>query len=251
MKFLFVLLFINVITCNLIFAKKADTIPKFHKLQINANGSLNITPLDRVYLLNNQIGYSFTKDRVELNSNAKWIYGFNNSGLVNNDFTGTLDGNFFHDTEKRFNSWILGSFVSSYSLRIISEYQGGAGVAYLFFDDKKNKTFNLKISNGLIIEESHFYNPENIQSNYNILRNSLKVNFKLLMLNKRITMESATMWQPALNKANDYNFRTSATLNIPIWEFLSLQTRYEYNFITRTQRENTLLNYGITAKFNF
>jgi hypothetical protein len=59
------------------------------------------------------------------------------------------------------------------------------------------------------------------------------------------------MWQPALNHPNDFNFRTSATLNIPIWEFLSLQTRYEYNFITRTKRENTLLNYGIIAKFIF
>lgn len=251
MKFLTAFLFITLFANELMFAKKSDTIPKFNKLQINAGGSLNITPLDRVYLLNNQIAYSFTKDNIELNSNAKWIYGFNNAGLVNNDFNGGLDGNFFHDKEKRFNSWVLGSFISAYSLRILSEYQGGVGVAYLFFDGNKNKIFTLKISNGIILEESQFYNPEGVKSNYNILRNSLKVNFKLLLFRKRITLDSGTMWQPALNHPNDFNFRTSATLNIPIWEFLSLQTRYEYNFITRTKRENTLLNYGIIAKFIF
>lgn len=212
---------------------------------------MNITPADRVQLFNNQFVYGYSKDRLEFNSNAKWIYGSNLSGLTNNDFIGLMDGNYYHDGAKRFNTWILGSYTTSFSLNIINEYQAGAGMAYKVLDDKVNNVIGLKVSNGFIWEESNFLNPEGIRDNYAIVRNSLRVQLKLFALQKKVSFESTTYWQPALNKAGDYNLRTTNILNVPVWKFFSLQTRWEYNYIARTQKENTLFTYGISARFSF
>ncbi len=228
-----------------------DTVRRYHTLRMAANGSMNITPADRVQLFTNQLIYAYSRDRLEFNSNSKWIYGSNLAGLTNNDFIGLVDGNYFHDSEKRLNSWILGSYTSSFSLNIFNEYQAGAGVAYKVLDDRKNGFISLKLSNGFIWEESNFLNPEGVRDNYSIIRNSLRVQLKLFLLQRKISLESTTYWQPALNKAGDYNLRTANVLNIPVWQFFSLQTRWEYNYIARTEKENTLFNYGISARFTF
>lgn len=225
--------------------------PKYHKLKVASNGSLNITPTSRNTLLNNQVHYGYKKDALEFNINTKWIYGNNREKLTNNDFTGSLDGNFYYDKGKRLNSWVLGSFISSYSLNIFNEYQMGFGVAYSFFDGQKNKHIYLNVSDGFLWEKSNFLNKEGERDEYFTIRNSLRVQLKLIALQKKLLFESNTYWQPALNMPKDYNLRTVNVLNIPLWKFLSIQTKLEYNYITRTQKENTLLTYGIGTQFLF
>lgn len=222
-----------------------------HLLQIGATGTLNITATDRLVLFNNYVNYKAAIKAFEFNAQSKWIYGMKKSGLSNNDFQTTLDANYFHDKIRHINSWILANYNTSYALNIYNEYQMGFGFAWKILDTPKSKLVYLKVSDGFLYENSDFKNSEGNDDKYRTLRNTLRVQLNFNLFNNNIQLRTTTFYQPSMHLISDYNLNTTAILTIPIYKNIKLDTRFEYNFVARTQRENTFLSYGITYRTDF
>lgn len=235
---------------------------KPHKLDLSATGSLNKTADDLINIYNTNVRYNYIIQNAEFNANAKWVYGSKSAGLSNNDVNVTLDGNLYHDHKKHFNSWVLGAFTSSYSLNIYSQFQAGVGLAYKFELLKKERTKNddkattyqdlitFRVSDGIIYEQSNILNKESVQEMYYILRNSLRLQLVANLWNNA-SLRGTYFWQPALHDIKDVNMTADVSLGIKLSNNIKFDTRFSYNYITRTAKENLIFTYGISTTFLF
>ncbi|MBX3239578.1 MAG: DUF481 domain-containing protein [Chitinophagaceae bacterium] len=218
-----------------------------HYLNVNFSGTLNRSPAAKTYLLNNGFKYSLNKKKTQLNFSNAWIYGQNSGKLTNNDYNGALDFNIFRDNKARLNYWGLAGFTSSYSLKILNQLQTGVGAAYKVVD--KDYAM-LRISDGILYENNSILLSDSTKQHYNTFRNSLRIQLRLYY-KKIISFESTGFWQPSLEYKNDYIVNTQLALNIKLLQWLSLSTRYNYNRISRTDRENMLFTYGVLVEHYF
>lgn len=225
-----------------------------HLIKFSNAGNINLANEKKTYLLVNNLSYVYNHQKTEFETNHSWIYSMESTNLKNNDYTGNVFGNYFLDTNKRWNAWILGGFKSLYSLNIMNEIQAGLGIAYKLLDDEKNGFLYFRVSNGLIYEYSEFKDNEAQKMNYAYLRNSLRIQSSLSLFKSnddkgnaihRIKLIGNYMWQPAINKANDYNLIINAGLLFALNKYLSLETKYTYNYVSRTAKESALFSYGI------
>ncbi|WP_300601301.1 DUF481 domain-containing protein [Niabella sp.] len=212
-----------------------------HYLNAGLSGTLNQSSGNKNYLLNNALKYRFYKQKSELNANAAWIYGQNNDGLTNNDLTTALDFNIYRDTASRLNYWGLAAYTSSYSLRINSQFQAGLGGAYKLVD---NGLWYLRMSDGILFEQSKIAPTDSTLERYHTFRNSLRLQLRWYAY-RALSFESTSFWQPSLKNINDYIITCQLGLNLKLVKWLSLSTRLNYNRISRTQKENLLFTYGV------
>ncbi len=219
-----------------------------HQLGANLSGALNRSPVAKTYLLNNGFKYSLNKKKTQLNFNNVWVYGENSGNLTNNDYNAALDFNIFRDNKARLNYWGLAGYTTSYSLKIRNQLQTGLGAAYKLID--KEGVAMLRISDGILYEANSILVSDSIKENYSTFRNSLRVQLRLYY-KKIISFESTGFWQPSLEYKNDYIINTQVALNIKLLQWLSLSTRYNYNRINRTDKENMLFTYGIVIDHYF
>lgn len=228
------------------FAQFNDSV--HHQIGANLSGTMNRSPVAKTYLLNNGFKYSLNKKRTQLNFNNAWIYGENSGKLTNNDYNAALDFNIFRHNQARLNYWGLAGYTTSYSLKIGHQLQTGLGAAYKLID--KEGVAMLRISDGILYEANTILTPDNAKESYSTFRNSLRVQLRLYH-KKIISFESTAFWQPSLEYKNDYIVNTQLALNIKLLQWLSLSTRYNYNRISRTDRENMLFTYGIVIDHFF
>ncbi len=219
-----------------------------HQIGANLSGTLNRSPTAQTYLLNNGFRYSLNKKKTQLNFSNAWVYGENSGKLTNNDYNASLDFNIFRDNRSRLNYWGLAGYTTSYSLKIRNQLQTGLGAAYKLID--KEGVAMLRISDGILYEANSLLVNEDEKENYSTLRNSLRVQLRLYY-KKILTFESTGFWQPSLQHKNDYIVNTQLALNIKLLQWLSLSTRYNYNRISRTQKENMLFTYGVVIDHYF
>lgn len=212
-----------------------------HYLNAGLSGTLNQSSGSKNYLLNNALKYGFYKRRSGLNLNTGWIYGQNNDGLTNNDFTGALDFNIYRDTAARLNYWGLAAYTTSYSLKINNQFQAGAGAAYKFID---NRYLYLRVSDGFLFEQSDIAPTDSTRERYATVRNSLRLQLRWYPY-RILSFESTAFWQPSLKSGNDYIVTSQLGMNIKLVKGLSLSTRLNYNRVNRTQKENLLFTYGV------
>src|ERR1700740_1743703 len=118
-----------------------------------ATGTLNKTNTSHSYVLNNVVKFGIREKAISLNSYNSWAYGEQQKQLTNNDFNSTLDFNLYK-APPHFYYWGLATYLSSYSLKVNSQYQGGAGLAYNIIDRKKVR---LNISDGILYEQSDIF----------------------------------------------------------------------------------------------
>lgn len=181
-----------------------------------------------------------------LNAGAKWLYGANPQTLTNNDVNATLDANLYK-TFPHFYYWGLVNFTSSYSLHIHQQLQTGVGAAYRFIDQKN---MMLSVSDGILYEHSNVINEEGNDYKYETFRNSLRLQYRVShrdWLKYRFT----GFYQPSLQYGNDYIISVVSGFDIKLWKWLSANASFTYNKITRTNRENILITYGIVAEHFF
>lgn len=224
------------------------TIPAFcqfsdttaHLLQYTSTGSINQTNDSKAYLLNNALKYGLRKKSVSLNFSNNWIYGKQNRQLTNNDFSSNLDFNLYKSFPNFF-YWGLVNYNTSRSLKINNQLLAGAGIAYNLVD---NERAYLNISDGLLFDASDIISPEGFRDKYETLRNSLRLSFRFIIL-KDLSLTNTSFLQNALSNKDDYIIKTDANLNYQINKWLSFNTGYKYNQISRTQRKNSFLNYGL------
>lgn len=214
-----------------------------HLVNIASSGSFNSTADGITYLLNNAIRYGYKDDDFVFNGSAKWVYGNTPEKLTNNDFTSSLDFN-LNKTFPHFYYWGLLNFTTSYSLRINQQGQAGLGIAYRIIDQKN---MMLSISEGVLHEQSDLVKDDNPHAVYSTFRNSLRLQYRLL--HKNIVKASFIgYYQPSLEYAHDYIISTVTTVDVKVWKWLSLNATFTYNNISRTNRENVLITYGLIAE---
>ncbi len=212
-------------------------------VNVSSSGTFNRTTDGLTYLLNNGIKYSMRKKDLVMNSTSTWIYGNTPQKLTNNDFNTSLDFNLYK-TIPDFYYWGLVNFTSSYSLGIREQVQSGLGAAYRLID-KKEMMFS--ISNGILFERSNINQEDGSALSYQTFRNSLRLQYRM-KYKEIVTLNSVGFYQPSLNYGGDFIITANVSLGIKVWKWLSFTTALTYNNVSRTQRENTMLTYGLVAE---
>ena len=238
---------ILVITClsNVLSAQFSDSVTYYTGL--NATGTYNKTnDGGELYNFNNAARLSVRKKSVALNSNTKWVYGKQSDVLTNNDFSSALDFNLYK-TFPHFYYWGLANYTSSFSLKQNHQLQGGLGIAYNFIDQEKA---NINVSDGLIYEYSDVILNDSTHEIYSTWRNSLRVSFRW-DIRSRLFVNGVGYYQPSLNYGDDYIIRSDFALGIRLKKWLSLTTALSYNKVSKTQRENLLVTYGLVIEKYF
>ncbi|WP_276481135.1 DUF481 domain-containing protein [Paraflavitalea pollutisoli] len=214
-----------------------------YHIKYSTTGIINKTNDARSFVLNNVLGFQVSKERFTLNSTNAWIYGRQGNNLTNNDFTSALNVDYLKNKQKLY-YWGLLTFTSSYSLKIDHQFQAGAGLGYNFINTPKAE---LVVSDGLLYETSKLKLPAGTDFDHQTVRNSLRIKYKWL-LTDIIQLDGLHFWQPSLERIDDYILRSTNSLSIKLRKWLSLTTALTYNKLSLTQRENLLVNFGITAE---
>ncbi len=211
-----------------------------------AAGIVNKTAANSSYVLSNVLKAGVRKKAVALNNYTSYIYGWQPHKLVNNDVSSTLDVNLYK-TGRHFYYWGLGAYDHSYSLKIDSRLQAGAGVAYNFMD--KQDAF-LNVSNGILYETSKLRVNDSTTERDGTFRNSLRLRYGF-RVNNLLSVDATHLWQPSLSTASDYILKSNLNVSLKLSKWLNLTTAASYNKISRTRRENFLVTFGIAAEKYF
>lgn len=240
-----ILILITACLTKLLPAQFSDSVTYYTAL--NATGTYNKTnDGGELYNFNNAAKLSVRKKNVSLNSNTKWVYGKQNNLLTNNDFSSALDFNLYKSLP-HFYYWGLANYTSSYSLKQNHQLQSGLGIAYNFID-KANA--NINVSDGLIYEYNDVILNDSTNEIYDTWRNSLRVSFRW-DIRSRVYVNGVGYFQHSLNYGNDYIIRSDLGLGIRLKKWLSLTTALSYNNVSKTQRENLLVTYGLLIEKYF
>jgi hypothetical protein len=232
-------IFLFLISATSVYSQFSDSLN--HRVRLSTSGTFNKTSNGTTYLLNNGANYSVKKKRFVMNSNTTWLYGGTLEKRTNNDVNSSLDFNVYNQKVPDFYYWGLVNFTSSFSLKISEQVQSGVGVAYRIFN---KEGFMVSISDGLLYERSNVIQPDSIEFRYQTIRNSLRLqlNWKHKEL---VTVTGAGFWQPSLTYRNDHIVTTNLNVGFKIWKWVTLNTALNYNLISRTEKENFILTYGV------
>jgi len=211
-----------------------------------STGSINRTNDGNSYLLNNMAAFKVSKKKVVLNAGASYVYGQQDKALTNNDVAAALDFNLYQRTH-RFFYWGLASYDKSFSLKINNRFQGGLGAAY---DVISRPNATLTLSDGLLFENSDLFLKDTIPDIYHTFRNSFRVTYKWTIKNI-IVLEGAQYFQQSLQNGEDYIIKSNNALSLKLRSWLAITAALSYNKLNRTDRENLLINYGVTIEKYF
>jgi len=212
----------------------------------SSTGSLNNTNDGKSYLLNNGLKFGVRKKSVSLNFNNKWIYGKQNRQLTNNDFSSSLDFNLYK-TLPHFFYWGLVNYSTSKSLKVNNQLLAGAGIAYSIYD---REDAYLNISDGILFDSSDLTLDNEIRDVYHTYRNSLRLSFRFV-ISKMIIVNSSSYFQSSLSNGSDYIMKSDSSLAFKVNQWLSLTTAFNFNRVARTDRQNSLLSYGLSFERYF
>ncbi|QHS57033.1 DUF481 domain-containing protein [Mucilaginibacter sp. 14171R-50] len=208
-----------------------------------SSGSINKTNDGAAYLLNNAFRFNIKKKDISLNFSNNWIYGKQNGNLSNNDFSTALDFNLYKGIPHFF-YWGLVNYNTSYSLKINNQLLAGAGIAYSLFDSANTY---LNISDGVLFDSSDLMLANNKRDVYQTYRNSLRLQFRF-NIKDRVVIDGSNFLQNSMQQQSDYIIRSTTSLSFKLQKWLSLTTSLNYNRVNRTNSENLLFTYGVTAE---
>jgi hypothetical protein len=214
-----------------------------HQVAVSATGNINSTNDATSSLLSNTLRYSLRKKTVRLNFNNSWVYGQQGEKLTNNDYNATLDFNLYK-TLPHFYYWGLGSYATSFSLKIEHQAQAGVGAAYNIIDHEEGQ---LNISDGILYERSSILVNDTVQEDHRTFRNSFRLQFRYQYAG-RITFSGNGFLQHSFSDSHDYLIRANVGLALKVYKWISLTAAVAYNRAQRTNRENLLFTYGLTAE---
>jgi hypothetical protein len=217
-----------------------------HYVRYGLSGIINRTNDGRSFVLNNALAFNVKKTKIDYNFSNSWIYGRQNTSLLNNDFSSVLNVDILKNAHRLY-YWALGSFTSSYSLKIRNQFQSGVGFGYSII---RKSNAELVISDGILYESGDLKLANGTHQVYNLFRNSLRLKY-LWRISDKFELNGMHFWQPSLESLNDYIIRSSSGLSLKLNKWLSLNTTVTYNKISRTNKENLLINFGLIAERYF
>jgi hypothetical protein len=237
-------LLILLLTSTNLYAQFNDS--TFYLVRYAATGILNRTNDASAYAITNALRFSVSKKSITLNSSTNWIYGEQQDRLTNNDFSTALDLNIFSKIQNLY-YWGLGTYESSYSLRVNNRTQLGAGLAYNVVD--RPELF-INISDGILYEFADLKLSDSTNDVYSTFRNSFRFRLRYV-IKDRVTFESTSFLQNAIRKNDDYIINSTTSLSVKLVKWISFTTALKFNKVQRTNRENFLLTFGLTAEKYF
>lgn len=246
----FVILFIVTLLTGQFFCNTANaqfTDSTHHYINLTATGTINRTNGSSSYVFANGLKFSTRKEKWQLNSTNAWLYGEQQRVLTNNDFSSFWDFNFYPNGRKKLYYWGLVSYEKSYSLKLNSRFQSGAGIAWSIIDDKNNY---LNLSDGILYEKSNLSLTDSTNDKYNTFRNSFRLRFRHT-IKDIVTIDGINFLQNSLSNKEDYIIKVNLNLSVKLRKWLSLTSSFTYNKLNRTASENLLFTYGITAEKYF
>ena len=217
-----------------------------HFLHFGASGNINKANSSTAYLFNNDARFSIKQKKFSLNTSAGWVYGTQDSVLTNNDFTATLDFNLFSHLPD-FYYWGLANYTTSYSLKIHNQLQSGLGAAYNFINTPKAW---VNVSEGIIYETSGLTTSPSQIELYQTFRNSARLSFRFVIKDVLI-VNGSNFLQNSLSNGSDYIIRSTTGLSFKLYKWLSIGSAVNYNNFRRTNTDNLLVTYGLTAEKYF
>ena len=235
----FLLFFLFIGLTRVSFGQFNDSI--YHHFTFASSGTINKTQETSSYVLTNATGYEVNKKRIGFNAGASWIYGQQDKKLSNNDVSVSSNLDFLKNVQKLY-YWALLNFDESYSLKINYRFQSGVGVGYTFVN---NRALNLVVSDGFLYETSDLTDPVLGKDIYQTVRNSLRVKYKWSFKNT-VILQGTNFIQPSLISLKDYIVKFNNQLSVKLNKWLAINAAMDYNKISRTNRKNLLITYGIT-----
>jgi hypothetical protein len=218
----------------------------FHFVNFASTGIINKTNNGTSYVLTNGLRYSLNKKSIRLNSTNSWIYGTQQQGLTNNDFTSTLDFNLYK-TLPHFYYWGLANYEKSFSLRINNRFQGGFGLAYNVLD-QTNAWVNL--SDGILYEDSNLKINDSTNNTYKTVRNSFRLRYRFA-IKEIMILDGLHFLQNSFSDRNDYILKSVTNVTFKLKKWLGVTTSTTFNRNQRTRSENLLITFGLTAEKYF
>ncbi|MEO5893148.1 MAG: DUF481 domain-containing protein [Ferruginibacter sp.] len=218
----------------------------FYMVRYTATGIINRTNEASSYAINNALRFSITKKKITFNSASSWVYGEQQHQLTNNDFSTALDANWYRPGKKLY-YWGLGTFESSYSLKVNNRVQMGAGIAYKLVD---RPDFFINLSDGILYEFANLELTDSTKDIYSTFRNSFRFRFRYVYRD-RITLENISFLQNSLQESDDYIISTTTNVSVRLVKWISFTSSLKYNKVTRNRRDNLLVTFGITAEKYF
>ncbi|MEI9946496.1 MAG: DUF481 domain-containing protein [Chitinophagaceae bacterium] len=215
-------------------------------LRFASTGIINKTNDGDSYVLNNALNFNIKKKIVSINTSAGWIYGVQKGALTNNDFSAHSDVGLYKDLRKLY-YWGLVNFDKSYSLKIKYRLQAGGGIAYNIINDP---LLWINVSDGILYEKGDIIDAKLGRDVYQIPRNSFRLSYRW-SLKDRVIISGIHFYQPSLIAINDYIIQSTNNLSVKLKKWLSLTAAVVYNKVSRTNRENLLITYGLTLEKYF
>lgn len=213
-----------------------------HHFTFASTGTYNKTKDLKSFVLSNSAGYETSKKKLGFSTFASWIYGNQNKQLSNNDVSAGANLDYLKDVKPLY-YWALLNFDESYSLKINYRFQSGVGLGYTV---AKEKNFNLGLSDGFVYETSDLTDARIGRDIYQTVRNSLRVKYRWAY-NDRFILEGSNFIQPSILSLKDYIVKLNNKLSVKLNKWLAINAAMEYNKISRTNRENILLTYGLAV----
>jgi hypothetical protein len=215
--------------------RTADT--TLYVINHSSTGIINYTNESRSYLLNNLLKFNIVRKRISINTANGWVYGNQQTGLTNNDFTSSIDANLFKSVQK-FYYWGVVMYDKSYSLKINDRLQSGAGIGYNLF---AKPDFSIILSDGPLYERTSLYDT----STYSTIRNSFRIKYHIVIA-KIITLEGTNFLQQSIMDEKDYIIRCANSISFKLKNWLSLTVSTTYNKLNISKNENFLCNIGFS-----
>jgi hypothetical protein len=213
-----------------------------HHFSFATTGIINKTKETSSFVLNNAAGFSINKKKISQNTAVSWIYGKQQQKLSNNDLSVNADFDYLKNIQKLY-YWALANFDESYSLKINYRFQTGLGIGYTVF---KNPDLNLVLSDGFVYETSDLTDPIVGKDIYQTVRNSFRIKYHWA-IKEILILDGSHFIQPSLISLKDYILKSNSTLTIKLNKWLGINASLGYNKISRTNRENLLMTYGLTV----
>jgi hypothetical protein len=216
-------------------------------ISLSSIGAANKTNDREQWLLNNNFRFSLYKKQVSMNTAIGFIYGQQNGLLSNRDFIGALDFNRYLENKPIY-FWGLATFERNYSLKLNSRIQTGLGAGYNLVN---RENIIVTVSDGILYEHSDLpLTTEGVDIDYTTMRNSFRLKYRFVF-NNAITLDGSDFLQHSLSDRSDYIIRSQTNLSLKLLRWLAITAGVTYNKLSKTGRENLLMNYGVTLERYF
>jgi hypothetical protein len=215
-------------------------------LRFASTGILNRTNESNSYVLNNSLSFNTKKKVLTVNTTASWIYGALQHRLTNNDYTAQSFIDLYKDIHKLY-YWGLINFDKSFSLQVNHRLQLGAGIAYDIID---SPAIRINVSDGILYEQGNINVAAQGHDIYQVPRNSFRLLYHFSFKEKLI-IDGVHFFQPSLKSFNDYIIQSSNNVSVKLRKWLSVTGVFAYNKVSRTNRENILVTYGLAFEKYF